>query len=69
MLATADYVHSKGDEGDKLVFGLYTCGGKETCVGGRVGSENYWTQDARELFTSILLSFACRSWIILTDCL
>ena len=36
-----DYVHSKG-----LVFGLYTCGGTETCVGGRVGSKDHWTQDA-----------------------
>eukprot|EP01052_Picozoa_sp_SAG31_P038384 SAG31_NODE_5118_length_2730_cov_6.394147_4_plen_102_part_00 len=39
-------VHSKGDPGDKLVFGLYTCGGTKTCVGGRVGSENYWEKDA-----------------------
>eukprot|EP01050_Picozoa_sp_SAG11_P020043 SAG11_NODE_3306_length_2535_cov_4.818966_2_plen_235_part_00 len=39
-------VHSKGKDGDNLVFGLYTCGGKETCVGGRVGSEDHWEQDA-----------------------
>ena len=36
-----DYVHSKN-----LTFGLYTCGGIKTCRGGRVGSENYWEQDA-----------------------
>ena len=46
MKEVVDYVHSKGDAGDKLVFGLYTCGGKETCVGGRVGSEDHWEQDA-----------------------
>ena len=39
-------MHSKGKDGDNLVFGLYTCGGKETCVGGRVGSEDHWEQDA-----------------------
>jgi alpha-galactosidase len=47
MKPVIDYVHAKGDEGDKLVFGLYTCGGTKTCVGGRVGSENHWTQDAQ----------------------
>eukprot|EP00730_Choanoeca_flexa_P013056 TRINITY_DN4924_c0_g1_i3.p1 TRINITY_DN4924_c0_g1~~TRINITY_DN4924_c0_g1_i3.p1 ORF type:complete len:488 (+),score=122.55 TRINITY_DN4924_c0_g1_i3:2-1465(+) len=36
-----DYAHSKG-----LVFGLYTCAGTETCVGGRPGSLHYWKQDA-----------------------
>ena len=29
-----------------LAFGLYTCGGTKTCVGGRVGSEDHWEQDA-----------------------
>jgi hypothetical protein len=47
MKPVIDYVHSKGNDGDKLVFGLYTCGGTKTCVGGRVGSENHWTQDAQ----------------------
>jgi hypothetical protein len=46
MKPVIDYVHSKGKDGDNLVFGLYTCGGMETCVGGRVGSEDYWEQDA-----------------------
>ena len=46
MKPVIDYVHSKGKDGDNLVFGLYTCGGKETCVGGRVGSEDHWEQDA-----------------------
>lgn len=41
MKAVIDYVHSKG-----LVFGLYTCGGDHTCVGGRPGSKGHWTQDA-----------------------
>ena len=41
MKPVVDYVHSKG-----LSFGLYTCGGTETCVGGRVGSMGFWTQDA-----------------------
>ena len=36
-----DYVHSKG-----LSFGLYTCGGTQTCVGGRVGSMGFWQKDA-----------------------
>ena len=36
-----DYVHSKG-----LSFGLYTCGGNFTCVGGRPGSRDHWEQDA-----------------------
>lgn len=46
MKPVVDYVHSKGKDGDNLVFGLYTCGGKETCVGGRVGSEGFWEKDA-----------------------
>ena len=41
MKVVADYVHSKG-----LSFGLYTCAGTETCVGGRPGSKDHWTQDA-----------------------
>ena len=36
-----DYVHSKG-----LTFGLYTCAGNKTCVGGRPGSRDHWEQDA-----------------------
>ena len=34
MKTVIDYAHSKG-----LVFGLYTCAGTETCVGGRPGSK------------------------------
>lgn len=41
MKPVVDYVHSKG-----LSFGLYTCGGTQTCVGGRVGSMGFWTEDA-----------------------
>ena len=37
-----DYVHSKG-----MVFGLYTCGGTTTCVGGRPGSKDNWVKDAQ----------------------
>jgi alpha-galactosidase len=33
MKATVDYVHSKN-----LTFGLYTCAGNFTCIGGRPGS-------------------------------
>ena len=36
-----DYVHSKG-----LTFGLYTCAGTYTCVGGRPGSKDHWEKDA-----------------------
>lgn len=36
-----DYVHSKN-----LSFGLYTCAGNFTCVGGRPGSRDHWAQDA-----------------------
>ena len=36
-----DYAHSKG-----LAFGLYTCGGTTTCVGGRPGSKDHWAADA-----------------------
>eukprot|EP01043_Picozoa_sp_COSAG02_P006707 COSAG02_NODE_193_length_29843_cov_30.519903_31_plen_405_part_00 len=42
MKEVADYVHSKG-----LSFGLYTSAGKTVCVGGRVGSQGHWTQDAQ----------------------
>jgi hypothetical protein len=41
MKVVADYVHSKG-----LFFGIYTCAGTETCVGGRPGSKDHWAQDA-----------------------
>ena len=41
MKAVVDYVHTKG-----LSFGLYTCSGTETCVGGRPGSFGHWQQDA-----------------------
>jgi len=41
MKPIVDYVHSKG-----LTFGLYTCAGTFTCVGGRPGSKDHWTQDA-----------------------
>jgi len=41
MKPVVDYAHSKG-----LDFGLYTCGGTQTCVGGRPGSKGHWTQDA-----------------------
>jgi alpha-galactosidase len=34
MAEVVDYVHSKG-----LMFGLYTCAGTKTCVGGRPGSK------------------------------
>ena len=41
LVPVIDYVHSKG-----LSFGLYTCGGNFTCVGGRPGSRDHWEQDA-----------------------
>jgi alpha-galactosidase len=41
MKKLVDYAHSKG-----LDFGLYTCGGTRTCVGGRAGSKDHWTDDA-----------------------
>ena len=41
MKPVVDYAHSKG-----LTFGLYTCAGTLTCVGGRPGSKDHWTQDA-----------------------
>ena len=41
MKKVVDYAHSKG-----LSFGLYTCGGTETCVGRRPGSKGYWKEDA-----------------------
>merc|ERR1712151_351663 len=41
MKPLVDYAHSKG-----LSFGLYTCGGTHTCVGGRPGSKDHWKQDA-----------------------
>lgn len=42
MKVVVDYAHA-----NNLSFGLYTCGGSETCVGGRPGSMGYWTQDAQ----------------------
>ena len=41
MAPIAAYAHSKG-----LAFGLYTCAGTKTCVGGRPGSKDHWHQDA-----------------------
>ena len=41
MAPVVEYAHSKD-----LTFGLYTCAGTETCVGGRPGSKDHWTQDA-----------------------
>ena len=41
MKVVVDYVHSKN-----LSFGLYTCSGLTTCVGGRPGSFGHWQQDA-----------------------
>jgi len=41
MKPVIDYAHSKG-----LTFGLYTCAGSKTCVGGRPGSKDHWDQDA-----------------------
>ena len=42
MKPVIDYAHSKG-----LSFGLYTCAGTQTCVGGRPGSKDHWFEDAR----------------------
>jgi len=42
MKPVVDYVHDKG-----LDFGLYTCAGTETCVGGRPGSKDHWVKDAQ----------------------
>lgn len=41
MKAIVDYAHSKG-----LTFGLYTCAGTYTCVGGRPGSKGHFREDA-----------------------
>ena len=41
MAPVVDYAHSRG-----LSFGLYTCAGTQTCVGGRPGSKGHWKQDA-----------------------
>ncbi len=41
MKPIIDYAHSKN-----LTFGLYTCAGTFTCVGGRPGSKDHWEQDA-----------------------
>jgi alpha-galactosidase len=42
MKEVVDYVHSKN-----LTFGLYTSAGKTVCVGGRVGSQGHWKEDAQ----------------------
>jgi len=41
MKAVVDHVHGLG-----LTFGLYTCAGSTTCVGGRPGSKDNWQKDA-----------------------
>ena len=41
MKPVVDYVHSLG-----LTFGLYTCAGSHTCVGGRPGSKDHSEKDA-----------------------
>lgn len=41
MKPVVDHVHNLG-----LTFGLYTCAGKTTCVGGRPGSKDNWQKDA-----------------------
>jgi len=41
MKPVVDYAHSKG-----LTFGLYTCAGTYTCVGGRPGSKGHFKEDA-----------------------
>jgi len=41
MKDLVSYVHSKN-----LTFGLYTCAGTHTCVGGRPGSKDHWVDDA-----------------------
>ena len=41
MKPIVDYAHSKG-----LTFGLYTCAGNYTCVGGRPGSRGHFQEDA-----------------------
>ena len=42
MASVIAYAHKAN-----LTFGLYTCAGTETCVGGRPGSKDHWTQDAQ----------------------
>mmetsp|Transcript_18185 Transcript_18185/g.42525 ORF Transcript_18185/g.42525 Transcript_18185/m.42525 type:complete len:473 (+) Transcript_18185:167-1585(+) len=39
-----EYAHQRG-----LTFGLYTCGGSHTCVGGRAGSKGHFEEDAEVL--------------------
>jgi len=41
MKSVVDHVHDNG-----LTFGLYTCAGTHTCVGGRPGSKDNWQKDA-----------------------
>ena len=41
MAPVVAHAHAKG-----VVFGLYTCAGTKTCVGGRPGSKDHWAQDA-----------------------
>jgi len=56
MKPVIDFVHSKG-----LTFGLYTCGGTHTCVGGRPGSKDHWTQDA-DVFTEWGVDWVKMDW-------
>jgi len=44
MKPVADYVHEKG-----MDFGLYTCAGSHTCVGGRPGSKDTGSRTLRSL--------------------
>ena len=41
MAPIVQYAHAKG-----LTFGLYTCAGTHTCVGGRPGSKGHFVEDA-----------------------
>lgn len=47
LKAVADYVHSKKANGMPLLFGVYTCMGSQTCVGGRPGSLGHYAEDAQ----------------------
>ena len=56
MKEVVDYVHSKG-----LTFGLYTSAGKTVCVGGRVGSQGHWKDDAL-VFASWAVDWVKMDW-------
>lgn len=56
MKAVVDYAHSKN-----ISFGLYTCAGTFTCVGGRPGSKDHWQQDAA-VFAEWGLDFVKMDW-------